>query len=236
MRPEDLTAARREGDLLEERLGTPVTFEAAIPEPDLCTRDNCDSPMRAGIRIYKGANYSSYSCTMGFHIRVGTDEQFLTSGHCGYTGSNNWYHPGYGTGFVGHELATLYGPGGKDAMRVQIPDTQASDRVYHPALREVASARLPLLNETICGSLGRTDVVDCGTVFKTWVSWTSSTCLCTVWGGDYKDIASQSGDSGSPMYAVHTSSAVVAIGILANSTKFARVSDALSAWNAVVIT
>ncbi len=173
---------------------------------------------------------------MGFHIRVGTYEQFLTSGHCGHSGNNLWFHPGFGTGLVGHELATLYVSGGKDVMRVQIPDTQASNRVYHSQLREVASARQPLLNETICASLGQTNAVDCGSVFKTWVSWTSATCLCTVWGGDYKDIASQGGDSGSPMYAVYNSTDVVAIGVLANSTKFARVQDALNSWNAVVVT
>ena len=66
--------------------------------------------MRIGDRLYKGVIDSHNECTMAFVVYTNSlDAQFLTAGHCGYGGSNNWYHPGLpGNQLVGTDQATLY--------------------------------------------------------------------------------------------------------------------------------
>jgi hypothetical protein len=188
--------------------------------------------MRAGIRIDNDTSGNTHQCTMGFHVRYAGDEQFLTAGHCGHNRPADWWHVGYG--FVGNAQATMYEPGGRDAMRIDLPDGEVSNLIYATA-SVVGSYRSPMLNEPICSSLGHTNAVDCGTVSATSVSWSSPTCGCTVWGSSYTGIASEGGDSGSPMYSVVTGPDV-ALGLLANSTKFARASDAIPGLNVSLVT
>jgi hypothetical protein len=75
--------------------------------------------MKGGIVIRKGSTGGD-RCTMGFHVVAGSDVQFVTAGHCGYSGSNNWYHQSYG--YVGSEQATLYGNNGIDIMKDALPN------------------------------------------------------------------------------------------------------------------
>ena len=87
-----------------------------------------------------------------------------------------------------------------------------------------------------CVSLGRTNALDCGTVVDDWLSWTSSTTGWTVWGARLKDVSSQGGDSGSPIYVGYPSDYGYAQGILntvgASYGNYARVIDALNYFNA----
>ena len=201
--------------------------EAAEPEVEtVCSsRDTCYSPMKAGIRIRKGSSRSSSGCTMGFHIQRGSDEQFVTAGHCGWSGSNNWYHWSYG--FVGSELASQYHNWGRDAMRVQISDVQDSNRVYN-LHGTVTSSRNPWQGESVCASLGWSNAHRCGTVELSSTSWRGSKCGCTLFGADHS-IANTGGDSGSPIFSSHP----VAVGIQnTGSGKFARLGDVLSSWGA----
>lgn len=175
---------------------------------------------------------------MGFHIRVGSDEQFLTAGHCGYSGSNSWYHTGYG--LVGSEIATLYSSGGKDVMRVGLPDAQASNLIYGTShTGTLGSGALPVVNETVCASEGNNNAIDCGTVSDDWTSWTSTTANYVVYGGDTDGIYPIGGDSGSPLFTRRTVGDDIVIqpkGIVDTSAgMFARVVDALSAWNAAIV-
>lgn len=158
---------------------------------------------------------------MGFHVQVGSDEQFLTNGHCGYTGSNNWYHPGYG--FVGAETSGSYEFLGYDAMRVQISDTQDSNMVY--ATTSATNARDPIKNETVCASLGFTQSFRCGQVTSSAIIYTSSTCTCQVIGFQ-TNIAGIGGDSGSPVKAGSST----AVGLHStNSGKIAPMQSVLNA-------
>jgi streptogrisin C len=199
------------------------------------TRDNCASPMRAGIRIYQGGNPPNDEalCTMGFHIELGADEQFLTAGHCGFAGSNDWFHPGLGAAKIGSELATLYAQFGDDAMRVQMSDAQDSSNIYG-SIKLVTSARNSIQGEGICASLGNTNNWDCGTVVDADDTWTGEACQCTLFGGDSDNIAAMPGDSGSPMVN-NTAGDKTAIGSYSNAAgNFAEIGNVLTAFGAQI--
>lgn len=59
------------------KLGVPLFVQVAEPAADtVCTdRDHCHTPLRAGVVIRNNTPTSGGTCTMGFHIRIGTDEQ-----------------------------------------------------------------------------------------------------------------------------------------------------------------
>lgn len=234
---QDVTVAEPRAGELSSILGVPVYLEPGLQGSDVvCTnRDNCHTPLRGGVMIRKGAVGSANNCTMGFHIRIGTDEQFLTAGHCGHFGSNNWYHNGLG--LIGAEAGTLYGAGGKDVMRVQMADAQASTLIYGDGAF-MGSAALPVPGEAVCASLAQTNAKKCGTVTDDWWSWTSETANVTVWGGD-SNLAPIDGDSGSPIYRkvlLGGDYYFIPIGIMDHENGgFARVVDALNAWNAVIV-
>lgn len=63
-----------------------------------------------------------------FNIVIGTNERMTTAGHCGYSGSNNWYNRVIGK--IGSELASLYEAEGQDIMYVSMADAQASQYIY----------------------------------------------------------------------------------------------------------
>jgi hypothetical protein len=187
-------------------------------------RDDCHSPMKGGIVIRKGST-SGARCTMGFHVVAGSDVQFVTAGHCGYSGSNYWYHQGYG--YVGSEQATLYGNNGIDIMRVQMSNSQASESLYDSAA-SINVVDWPTTGLWVCASLGVSNSWSCGTVSDNYTSWTCSICNCTVYGGD-TTLSIIGGDSGSPL--VDGNLPYSAIGVM-NTTygKFAIMKDALPNW------
>lgn len=173
---------------------------------------------------------------MGFHVRMGTDEQFTTAGHCGAGGSNNWFHGGYG--FIGAEVATQYYALGRDAMRVQMnADSEASDNVYWD-IGNITSMKDPEVGEILCASLGNSDRRDCGWVVTAFQSYGSPYCgPCTIYGGDTDGIVVVAGDSGSPMYSPGLPDQGFAVGLMSTSSGlFARVKDVLSIWGATLVT
>lgn len=236
--------AAAEAPELARALGMPVdVIEAAESEDAACTtRENCYSPMKSGTVIRRGSTTGS-RCTMGFHVQVGTDEQFVTAGHCGYVGSNAWYHAGYpgadcsgSTGCVGFETATQYGPNGRDIMRVQMNDAQDSNVMWAPggSSSPVGSAVDPMQGMWTCMTRGVSESYwTCGWLTHTSTSWTSDTCGCIVFGAK-SGIGATGGDSGSPI-VVGVAGSWRALGIL-NQTdgKFARVEDALAAWGITI--
>lgn len=235
VRSVDLPEAQSVAAKLEIELGVPVAVEAGEEDRDVdCTsRNNCHDPYKAGINIYKGAVDSVPECTMGFHIRIGTDEQFVTAGHCGYTGSDEWFEPVLGR--IGIELATLYAQNGQDIMRLSMFDAQASDDIYGGS-SDITGSGSPVLNETVCASKGTSNEVDCGTVSVLWMNWVSSVAGFTVWGGDTSGIANIiNGDSGSPLYRNVGSSAVAPGVINTAGGLFARLDTSLDDWAASVV-
>ncbi len=235
----DLAEAEARSNLVEAELAVPIGLEAGEQDQDVdCTsRNHCHDPYKTGINIYKGVVDSVPECTMGFHIRIGTDEQFVTAGHCGYTGSDEWFEPVLGR--IGIELATLYAQNGQDIMRLSMFDAQASDDIYNTGIpnssSDITGSRAPILNEAACASLGTTNAIDCGTISSTWLSWVSNTAGFTVWGGDTSGISITNGDSGSPLYHL-VSGTAVALGVIDTAGGlFARLDTSLDDWAASVV-
>jgi hypothetical protein len=238
--PANLEEARRLSSQLEAELHVSVAIESAQLDHDTActTRDNCYSPMRAGIWIYKGQVDSVPECTMAFHIVIGTNELFTTAGHCGYTGSDGWYTRPLGN--IGWEppggVGTLYADGGQDIMWVSMADSQASQYIYG-CCTDILGYGYPIQNETVCDSLGWTNAIRCGTATSTWLSYLSDTPNpdIHVWGGD-TSISTIDGDSGSPVYRLNDSNQATAIGV--NTTEFgqfARLDTSLDNWGANVV-
>lgn len=234
----DLNEARSRQSEVVEALGVPVAFRAGEAEVDAsCTsRDYCSPPMQTGARIRKGSSTSSSRCTQGFHIVVGSDTQFVTAGHCGAEGSDDWFHKGYGTSRIGYELATLYANNGVDIMRVQLWNSLGSNLIYADP-HDVTGSRDPIQGETVCASLAETDAVDCGTVTDTDTTWQSDGCSCTIKGADVDGISILKGDSGSPLYRRSSATDATAVGLINTlSGKFAKIQGPLNFWGAVVRT
>lgn len=238
-----LQASRRRGliDLpriaaLRAQLGVTVRVQqgSAGVTVSCVDREDCRFGIEAG-SVIRRDSASGPRCTMGFQIRIGTDIQFLTSGHCGSDGKHRWFQRG--AGLVGVQEASLYRDQGADLMRVQLAEPQRSAAVFGDS-RSISGSAYPLQGQLVCASLGRSDRVDCGTVAYAFTSWTDSICNCVSWGGDVDGIAIQHGDSGSPLYSLghEPERAATAIGILSTTSGyFAFVEDALQAWGAALV-
>ena len=216
-----VSGAANEFARFESALGVPARLVGSSPPLDtVCTsRDNCVSPMRIGDRLYKGVIDSHNECTMAFVVYTNSlDAQFLTAGHCGFGGSNNWYHPGLpGNHLVGTDQATLYGSEGDDLMRIQMPDAQASNLIYAEPNYPIRGYVYPQVGIPVCTSRGYTNVISCGTVTSIWVRWYSNTGGYYVWGGD-TNLPSAGGDSGSPIYQKVSLGNGYAVGTLSNTS------------------
>lgn len=213
--------------------GIPIRVQSGEPVSEAaCTRTNCSNPMYAGIQIRRGSVTGS-RCTMGFHIRRSTDEQFVTTGHCSHgTLSNNWYHSGYG--FIGSVLASSY-VNGVDAMRVQMPDSQASRCIVGEGCGTI-SIGTPCQGCSIRASLGVTGAVRSGTVAASRTTWTGGGCDCQQTGARAQGISATGGDSGSPVYrGAIGSGSYTAVGLIATTGGyFSRMDDAANSLNFVI--
>ena len=99
-------------------------------------------------------------------------------------------------------------------MRVNLPSSQQSHRMYGDTRVYGGSGACPVTGQAACASRGHSDVVDCGTVHTTWTSWVSNTAGVVVWGGDMDNVDSNPGDSGSPIYDKLTSELFGTVGVL----------------------
>lgn len=169
--------------------------------------------------------------TARFHVTKWSDqdEQFVTSGHCGYGGSNSWLHPGLpGSHVVGTEQQTLYTNNGQDIMRVSMADSQASHLIIGDA-RVYQGISYPIVGDTVCDSRGAQNVIDCGTIDDNWLRWYSGTGDRYVYGGSTSGITQVFGDSGSPLYERTSSTQAYAVGVVAQSNgNFAILAEAQS--------
>jgi hypothetical protein len=180
----DVDDAKRRADNLADRLGVPVEVRAEDAGQDLACDDRAHcTPMRGGVQIRKGsASSSSYRCTLGFFVTVSastTPTQALTAGHCGYSGSGTWYHPGLpGDHKIGTERGTLYAYNGIDAMRFAVDDGNSvmNRSIYgYTSPTNVYSPVDPVQGETLCMSMGNSNTKACGAVDLGQTSWISET-------------------------------------------------------------
>lgn len=239
----DAAAARSSTEAVQDLLGVPVSIIESPPVQEFaCTdRDHCTSPMKAGNRVREGG-VSGPVCTMAFHIRMGTDEQFLTAGHCTWDGPRTWYHQGLGVP-VGDRISNGMVAAGIDMARVQMPDAQASASIYGTTSLPyfpVYGMEWPVVGASVSKSAGMSQAVYASTIQDDYLTWTSPTCKCVVHGGKMAATPGMAGDSGSPIYATHSNYKAYAIGTdsgsLGSSTIFARVADAANFWGFALVT
>lgn len=200
-----------------------ISFGPTESDANCANRSDCDYPMRGGIRINQESRYGSYGCTMGFHARLGSNEVFITSGHCGLSGSTAWYHPGYG--YLGSQKENVHSTG-DDVMSVDMPDSQASNKIYwNTTSTRNVTGYYPNSGMwegmSICMS-GRVSGNLCGTITTVAQTWGGNP---TMYGADASFIP-YFGDSGAPVY--QNSSGYKAVGVVATTGgAFVRIQDAL---------
>ncbi|HEX2766720.1 MAG TPA: hypothetical protein VHR55_08825 [Candidatus Limnocylindria bacterium] len=236
----DLAAVANAVDDIERMAGVPVQVLGSDPVSETACndREHCTSPERAGIVIHRGSPTSTAKCTMAFHVRYGSDEQFVTAGHCGYGSSQSWYHQGLPSYAMAPRASLLFG-GGIDMRRINLLDSQASAIIY-PNTYPVGGWRWPLVGENVFVSAGVSDRVVENIVQDDYLTWTSPSCGCVVSGAKMTSTpGGASGDSGSPVfiiglnktYAIGTGS-----GTLGSSDIFARMGDAVNRWGITLVT
>lgn len=219
-----LAAAETLATEISNKLGIPIFVWVGQPVQNVaCTdRDHCTSPMKAGISIRKGS-ISGNRCTMGFHILVGSDTQFLTAGHCGFTSS--WYHTGYGK--LGTPIKTQWANNGRDIMTVQVNDAQGSNKIYD-GQPLITLTGVPWIGMPVCASAAVSNAILCGSVQDDYLTWSDGT-YTGIQGGD-SSMTFIGGDSGSPIYG-SAYPLDTAVGIVNGAAgQFAIVRDALSYW------
>lgn len=243
---EDLPAASEAVDEAEGILGVRVHALGSDPLRELtCSdRDHCTNPMKAGNLIRKG-NVNGSKCTMGFHVvRGGSNEQFLTAGHCGYPGLSQWYHQGYG--YVGSSVAnglTISTSPKFDILRVEMPDSQASPVIFGDNVYLAFSGwEWPMVGSVVWVSAGSSDRVVHNAVIDDYFTYTNASCGCTAKGFKTSQTSGGApGDSGSPTYVKDPPSLqafAVGIGVegQAGYDIAARVGDAVQQWDLTIVT
>ena len=242
---EDVTSAQGAIAAAEDAFGVPVHIlgSDALQELACTDRDHCTTPMKAGNRVRKGSSVGTL-CTMAFHIRIGTNEQFLMAGHCGYSGSNYWYHQGYGSAFLGSEQANGLTIGASpkfDIMRVEMPDAQASPKVYGVP-NQIVGWQWPLNGQAVTVSAGVSDRVITNWVIDDYITYTNGNCGCSAKGTKTTQTSGGSpGDSGSPTFATDPPSLnayAVGLGVVGGSGYdiVARIGDAIQWWGLGLVT
>jgi hypothetical protein len=232
----DATSAAK--DALSKLVGIPISVIVSPPVTSrACTdRDHCTSPMKAGNRIHKGSNYGSL-CTMGFHVVHGTAKQFLTAGHCILTGSPNWYHQGYG--FVGPWAAHAVGNGGFDSALIDMPAAQVSNKIYGTSW-PVGGWVWATVGHTVYKSAGAQNGVFPSFIHSDYVTYILPECNCMLYGATMELTPGTAGDSGSPIYEVHSNSKAYAVGTdlgtLGQYSVLSRIGDAVNRWGLSMVT
>lgn len=203
---------RNSSQSLASRLGSQITgVSYRITYTELGTDSACDDfpedcadPMMGGIRITKGSNDGG-ACTLGFMVKDGSDTQILTAGHCGYTGSSNWYHEGYGSSSFGSEIDdSAYTDEGRDGMLIQLPDSQGSNDVAYCAGQYCLQITghlnsSDLYEEMPLNTLGQASGHRTGIIMDIDYSWWSGKCNCPQYGIS-ATYSSADGDSGGPVW------------------------------------
>lgn len=191
---------------LSSLLGVPVSIGSGYPaEAEACSsRDNCTNPIKSAVLIRKGSNTGS-PCTMAFQIIKNGDIQFLTAAHCATSGSNNWYHKGYG--YLGNEQQSLWSSG-YDAVRIGFPDSQKTNWMYDDGY--VVGWSWPSVGEVVIQNEAMSDSVNFTEILDDWTCWSySGQTLC---GAKMEGVGGVGGDSGAPLYRFFSAS-LYAVGI-----------------------
>lgn len=179
---------------IEASLGVPISLGIGRPaQPHSCTsRDYCTDPIKQAVLIRQGSTTGS-SCTMAFQVIKSGDKQFLTAAHCALSGSQYWYHKGYG--FLGSVQQSLF-TSGFDAVRIGLPDSQATSNMYGDGY--IVGWAWPTLGSIVWQNQAYSNRIDPTQVLDDYLCWPwSGQTLC---GAKMAGVGGQGGDSGSPLY------------------------------------
>ncbi|HEY2916984.1 MAG TPA: hypothetical protein VGI98_07210 [Candidatus Limnocylindrales bacterium] len=238
------TATARQ-KLLQSAIGVPVAIREGTAPDDLSwtDRNHCSSPMKAGDLIHPYAPFAMQTCSTAFTVKSGSAYRFMTAGHCPYT--TDWYHQGYsGSNPVGSSVATDYptmpNVVGVDSQLVSMPSSQAGTGIYASS-RVVGGSTWGSNGQAICTSLGFSNTIDCETISNSYTTWHSTTCNCTVYGGQASSITAIEGDSGSPVWVNATDPGyALALGVVAagsgSTLYYARVNNVLADLGVTLLT
>lgn len=198
--------------------------------------DDCVSPMMGGIAIKKGST-SGPACSLGFMVKDGSDTQALTAGHCGWSGSTDWYHDGYGSSRFGYEIDDdAYFDFGRDGMLVQMPESQGSNDIAYcvgrwGCVQITGYLKVSDLYEGMpLNVLGQASGHRSGTIHDIGYSWWSDTCECPQY-GIAATYSSVDGDSGGPVWYGYDAIALHASGASAPYRRAVQVQPLLSFYN-----
>lgn len=192
-------------------------------------RDVCWPPIKAATWVQSTYASPVESCALGFWVsNPSGDEQFVTAGHCSGLAAPDtldcWYqttavHPGTPYGLLGCEIAghNWYYGGYYDVMMVQGPDSQATNMIFDEGARIVSWGN-PVTGSSVCASLTKHNLVDCGSVLDDFVSYTMNGY--TFFGGKYSGISIIGGDSGSPVYHRNTGTTANILGVVSGGAYF----------------
>lgn len=177
-----------------------------LPQDDGCNSlSDCANPMAGGIKIHKGSLSGGY-CTLGFMVKNGSNTQVLTAGHCGWSGSNDWFHQGYGTSRFGYEVSdTAFFSNGRDGMILEIEDTQGSNDLAYchwGVCQQITGYKrnTELFGGMILNSLGARSGLKTGRLDLVYGTWWSNTCNCQQYGITTTISGRGDGDSGGPIW------------------------------------
>ncbi|MPZ27980.1 MAG: hypothetical protein GEV12_16620 [Micromonosporaceae bacterium] len=197
-----------------QRLGERLlvgSYDGVI-QADACAYPYCDKPLRGGVRIT-----NSGGCTGGFIARSKVDDKLyqFTAGHCASLGGTDNWSTKF-TDLSNHVVGPVWhwkwhGGGDMAIMRINNvpgwnpkawvnvtngPDTTA-DSTYH-----ISSDKLSVLGMRICITGASFGNSDCG--FVTQLGVTATYGGVTVHNLGRGSYCRTGGDSGAPMYSLHT--------------------------------
>ena len=186
--------------------GLKVEVMYGTNEDDSCTsRTSCGgtSDRRAGVRVNRVG--PGGSCTSGFAIKIGTDEDILTAGHCwyGYTSGtiNTADSGGQSFGWI-NSINKLYHNTYCDCRIIDTDDSLTTPSyIYYAdwdkARRVTAKQQYPSQGSMV--RLRATQTQSYGYIQYESYDYYNSTCGCTVKFSTLASYSSADGDSGGPI-------------------------------------
>ncbi|UUN26048.1 S1 family peptidase [Streptomyces sp. FIT100] len=174
---------------------------------------------------------SSWRCSLGFNVRSGSTDYFLTAGHC-TDGAGTWWSNSGRTTVLGTTAGSSFPTNDYGIVRY----TTSVSRPGNVGSQDIASAANPSVGQAACRR-GSTTGTHCGSV-------TGLNATVNYGGGDIvygmirTNICAEPGDSGGPLYA-----GSVALGLTSGgsgncssggTTFFQPVTEALSAYGVSV--
>lgn len=177
---------------------TTVPFELSYADVggDVCTsKDNCNSPQRAGVHIHL-ANQGG--CTSGFTVIRNGLRYALTAGHCWYGRTSGTLYSGSGNVFGTLTSITAYAHNVNGDFRL-IRTTNSRPWVYGSNSRKAEPVTLlsyPVINGVACLFGRNITTPRCGTIDRVSVDSTRSDCDCGIRNLVRATYSRSGGDSG----------------------------------------